>query len=194
MACCPAGLGHQPQAAHAGIHLEVDRDGLPGGAGGFVQRLGGSQPGDALDQVVLDQACGKGREGRIQNENGHLEPILPQGDSFVDAGHGQHVGTGRQGGAGHRSGPVTVAIGLDHGHEACPGACDAPQFPDVVVNGPKIDFSPDVRKFHGRFPAFDLLIPCFCDYSIPLTVIFRQADSLPSNPVGILGFFSKSLL
>ena len=126
----------------------MDRDRKPQAVGGGIQSLGRGQSGDALNQLMSGQIPDKIRRCWAEHQNGTFQSGPSQGHALGQTGHGEHVGTRGQGGPGHLDGAVTVAVGLDHRHQAGRGRRDAPQFAHVVGNGRQIDLGPYMRMVH----------------------------------------------
>ena len=121
------------QTAHAGVELDVHAQVVP-------QRLAevGLRPDPDIGVRPAARAVlGPGQ--RAEDEDGRRQGGLAQLLGLGHGGHAQPRSARLQRGAGHRHGPVTVAVGLDHGAERAAGRQQRREIGDVVAHGREVD-------------------------------------------------------
>ena len=135
-------VGHESEAMHAGVKLDVDGEGL-GGVGIEGGKVVGEEVeyAEAVDvglEVVADdivEACGLG----VHDHNGEGDAVATQLDTLVDVGHSEVVDVVELEGGGHLDGASTVGGSFDHGHEAGGGPQLGAEVVEVVNKGVEVD-------------------------------------------------------
>ena len=128
------------QARHARVHLDVDLD-------CFARRSGGGRQGIELCLVVdrhRNMVGGRIRHSRVgsfaQDKDRCGDASVANLDRLVDPRHATICRAGLDRRPGSRDQAVAVAVGLDHGHDACVG--QLLHGLNVVRDGAQINFKP----------------------------------------------------
>ena len=109
-------MGHEPDAAHAGIELQVDVCRLPDRAGDNGQHDGVAFGEDGHRQLMVDRGLQHVREDIAEDEDGFGHTVLPQFDPFFDGRDREGVDPDLLEGFRHHDGTVAIGVGLDDGH------------------------------------------------------------------------------
>ena len=133
-----------PQTAHARVHLQVDAGPFSGGPGGAGQGLGQRRGEYPLGQLQIHHLGGQLRRGVPQDEDGGGDARPAQGRPLLQAGHRQIVRPQLHQAAGHRDGPVAIAVGLYRCQKPAVRGAGA-QRPVIVFQTAQADLRPGPR-------------------------------------------------
>lgn len=136
-------LPGRPQAGHAGVQFQVNRQLATTAAGQVLAEEGlahAAEGGHQLPVQAGPQFIGMAEVA--QHQDGLIEPRLTQLHSLLECGDTEAAGaaSGRRAGDGH--GPMAVSVGLDHGHQGTAGVQGAPQGIRIGLDRRFIDFHP----------------------------------------------------
>ena len=141
----PGGLFSLPketQAAHAGVQLHVDGEGLSCRHRCIRESLSSGQVPHRLGHLVLQQHGGQLHGGVAQAQDGQGDPRLTQLPGLVHAGHGQHVGPQLLQLLGHLHRPMAIGVGLAHAQKPAARRQHGAQSPVVMFQGGQVDLRP----------------------------------------------------
>src|SRR5918992_941991 len=129
-------LRGQADPMHACVHLDVDPGRAAQGPAGLHQRLQTALRVQRRRQRGRQRVLLRPRWELGQDQDGGLDPRLPEPDPLLHQRHPQPRRTGLQRGPGHGDVAMAVPVGLDHGHEL---RVRRPEGPDVVPHRPEVD-------------------------------------------------------
>jgi len=133
-------VGKGAEPAHAAIHLEVKarrRAGAGRGGGGDLVGVPDGQVDAGSDQGGEVHGI-----GRPDDEEGAGEALGPEAEGLLGRGDAEPGGAPLQGGRRGEGVPVTVAVGLDHGHDRDALAHHLTDHPEVVPDRDGVDIRP----------------------------------------------------
>lgn len=129
-------------AAHAGVDFQVDEGGPAEAMADSFQFQGGLDPADAAAEVVVEAMGQFFREPLTEDEDGGLNEVLAESNSFGECGDDQEIGSGLEGDFGDGDSPVAIGFIFDHGGEGDLGWLVAVDDVEILAQLGQVNFHP----------------------------------------------------
>ncbi len=178
-------LWAQAKPVHAGVDLDMHRQGAAAGCrGDRVQSGGGFEVEDGQGDGGGKRVCGLGSRCIAQHQQRLCDPCLAQLQCFAKGRHGELVGAryGQRSRRLHRA--VAVGVGFHHGHQLDPRAQQRPHLQQVIGQRGAAHLDPGrphgggSRVGHGSPSAADSTRVQRPSPWLPQAMIFRGVTSI----------------